>query len=362
MTTQVTNGVPESSNQKGHHQNRFNDYLSNAIDIIRKRNPDITHDNEKAILDAIGPKVFYPDSPSSPKKGILLIHGMLDSCAIMSSLYDYYSQKDYFVKNLLLPGHGTVSSDLCHIKWEEWIHCCQMAVNAFKEEVEELYVLGLSTGACLATHLALQDAPIDKLVLFAPAFGLKTNATWLISICQYINTHFPIPIREWVIKQEENEIGKYRSIAVNGVYQLMTLISHTTPHLLSKTLKQPLYMILSADDETISNKTALSCYQAQSHPSNRLLYFRNDDKMIDLKGLTILPSCLPEERILNFSHICLTVSPRHKLFGQSVSTDPKLYLGANTPANLINYHFKRLSYNPHFDKMLSSIDQFLEAN
>lgn len=360
MTAPLSDQAPRLQQRLGRHQEAFDDYLLSAMDIIRKGNRIITHENEKDILNAIGPKAFYPDKPTHPRKGILLIHGLLDSCAIMSSLYDYYSQKGYLVKNILLPGHGTHPSDLFNVKLEDWIQCCQMAIDALREEVEALYVFGLSTGACLATHLALNKAPIDKLVLFAPAFALKTSASWLISLCQHINTFFSSPIKQWVIKQEENIIGKYRSIAVNGVYQLMSLISQTTPHLLNEQLKQPQLMILSGDDETISNDKALASYKAQSHPDNQLLLFRNDDEPIEARNMTILSSCLPEERILNFSHICLTVSPSHHLYGKHQQDDPKAYFGANTPANLINYHFQRLSYNPHFDKMLSYIDSFLE--
>jgi esterase/lipase len=340
----------------------FDDYLVETRKLIQRAHSHITDENECHIIETCGPKAFYPNNPSTKPKGMLLIHGLLDSCAIMSSLYDHYSQKGYVVKSILLPGHGTRPADLFDVKWEDWAKCCEFAIHSFKQEVDTLHVAALSTGACLASYFALNHAPIDKLVLFAPAFQLKTHTTPLIRICQYMNTSLPLLKKNWLFKHEETDISKYRSIAVNGVYQLLTLMGKTTPRLLKEQLKQPLYLVLSADDETISNQKAIDCFSQQKNPDNQLLIFGNEETQFKGKNIEVLPSCLPNENILNFSHVCLTVSPTHPLYGKNAKLPSNHYLGAITPSNLINYTFERLTYNPYFSTMLSKIDTFLEGD
>lgn len=341
---------------------QFDDYLKAYHDLIKHGNPHIKQNADNTLFDIIAPKAYYPTRGKKAERGILLIHGLLDSCAIMTSLYDHYSQKGYVVKNILLPGHGTRPADLLEVSWEDWARCTDFAIQSFKGEVEHLTVMGLSTGACLGCYFAINKASIDKLVLFAPAFKLKQNITTLIQILHKLNTSFPFHIKDWVMKHEEDLTGKYRSITVNGVYQLIKLMEKTVPLLLKLTVTQPLFMILTDDDETICNGKALACFKAQSHPQNRLMIFSNEEPAQHDANITYLPSCIPNERILNFSHVCMTVSPSHPLYGKQHEEDEKYYLGANTPANLINYHFKRLSYNPHFDKMLAAIDDFLETS
>ena len=77
---------------------------------------------------------------------------MGDSPFMMRDIGEYFKEKSFLVRSILLPGHGTVPGDLTNISYEKWIEAVQYGINSFEKETENLYIAGFSTGGALALH------------------------------------------------------------------------------------------------------------------------------------------------------------------------------------------------------------------
>src|SRR5688572_6248898 len=60
-------------------------------------------------LEANTPFQWYPDDwQTQPiKRGVLLLHGVLDSPYSLRAIGQIFLKKSYLVRSILLPGHGT---------------------------------------------------------------------------------------------------------------------------------------------------------------------------------------------------------------------------------------------------------------
>lgn len=338
----------------------FEHYINKTRSILSKQHPNIS----AKVLDEISPKQFYPDKITSKTKGVLLIHGMLDSCSTMDSYYHSFTQQGFIVKSVLLPGHGMAPDSLLTIQAKDWLECVDFAVESFKDETQHLSIIGLSTGAILACHLALKYSKIQRLILFAPAFALKPKAKPLIKALQKFNEYFPKFAKLWLVHQKETDIAKYQSITTNSVFQLLCLIEKTTNALKNTSINCPIFTILSEDDETICSTTAYKVLHKQPNIRNKVLLYSNKNHHQVLQdSIEVISSCIPEQKILNYSHIAMHVAPSHPRYGIATQKQNK-YLGAQTKQNLINYgeNFARLTYNPNYQQLFEKILSFIEKN
>jgi carboxylesterase len=103
------------------------------------------------------------------KKGLFCIHGFLDT---ERSTYDYfetvleqYGIKDYhFTK---IQGHGP-NEDINSFFYMEALDKVEKEYQAFKQQYDEVVILGFSMGGAIATHLAGKYGA-DRVALVSPA-------------------------------------------------------------------------------------------------------------------------------------------------------------------------------------------------
>ena len=87
---------------------------------------------------------------------------------------------------------------------------------------------------------------------------------------------------------------------------------------------------------------------------------------------------MPEERILNFSHISILIPPDDLHYGKNgdykwclhyqgnkekrmaCMNDSEIWQGEITKENLANHTLRRLTYNPLYHQMIIRLDCFLE--
>lgn len=356
------NELSSTNNNSSHSRlvdNAFQRYLASTLKHLHRI--ERPHPLTEQQLQLIAPSEFTPPATQQYKRGVLLIHGLLDSCCTMFSLKQHFIGKHYWVRNLLLPGHGTHPSDLLSIRWQEWVECAQLAIDDFKDKVDHLTLIGLSTGGCIATLLALNNhVHVDKLILFAPAFRLKHSLShWLPSFYRLGET-FPWLKKQWLVQAKETDPYKYQSIAYNGVAQLIALSSEIGLTLEKGGFPCPTLTIVSLDDETVSAYFTINLLKRLDNPGNQLIIYANDKIYQPCPQNTeVIPSCVPQNKILDFSHVCMHVAPSHPIYGQPSSG--RYYFGALTPPNLYNYalRLKRLTYNPKFEALTKRIDEFL---
>ena len=58
----------------------------------------------------------------------------------MGDLRDRFKDK-YWIRSILLPGHGTILGDLGNLDYSEWVEAIDTEIDSFEDKVEEFYLV-----------------------------------------------------------------------------------------------------------------------------------------------------------------------------------------------------------------------------
>lgn len=129
-------------------------------------------------------KPFFFDGSNT---GVLLTHGLTASPTEMLSLGKFLHEKGFSVHGVRLAGHGTHYRDLPNYSYHDWIKSCTEGLDLLRKKCDTIIPIGISMGALLSVLLIHQNIEVNfkKLVLLAPAFGLKSKIASLAPILSY---------------------------------------------------------------------------------------------------------------------------------------------------------------------------------
>ncbi len=108
------------------------------------------------------------------KTVVLLIHGILGSPRFFDGLIDVIP-KEWSVFNILLDGHGKGVSDFSHTSMEKWSNQVESAFSRFREEYENVVVIGHSMGSLLSIEASLKNAGNIRQMIF---FAVPAKVLW----------------------------------------------------------------------------------------------------------------------------------------------------------------------------------------
>jgi carboxylesterase len=94
------------------------------------------------------------------RSGVLLIHGLTGTPAEMRFVGNGLNRAGFTVLGMQLAGHCGDEADLLATGWKDWYASVVDAAARLRDEVDHLFVAGLSMGAVLALKLAI-DRPRD---------------------------------------------------------------------------------------------------------------------------------------------------------------------------------------------------------
>jgi esterase/lipase len=361
--------LPSGLNSTFHGANgSFQDYIQEMQNLIKVGRVDLNTTFANKIIEMNSPFEYRPQKPY--QKGVLLIHGLFDSPFTMRDIGKTFLSQNFLVRSILLPGHGTVPGDLLNMHYTEWLKAVEYGVKGLSQEVEDVYLLGFSTGGSLAIIHALQNPQIKGLILIAPAIKPKPLSAYFILLLPLLARLYPPAL--WYQKRPSKSCVKYESFPSNAPIQTwLLMIEIMLANLKMHRLIMPLLIIASEDDEVISAQGSLHFFIKQKNPKNQFLLYTNSEKKIDDKRVIQRKSAYPEQKILNFAHISLPFAPNNIHFGKNgeyqdfmhYHNNPppgEIYLGADSKENLKNHVIQRLSYNPDFDGMMQYINQFID--
>ncbi len=365
----------------------FPDYIRHIQSIIARARVDLSPEQcnpERAdtIIAANSPfEIKPPVGATRHKNGVLLIHGLFDSPFSMRDMADYFANKGFLVRSILLPGHGTVPGDLLNIKYQDWVKASTYGLASLRDEVENIYIAGVSTGAALAIYHALKETNLAGIVLFTPAIKIKSP------FAQFTNWHhalsWAIPRCRWFKVGKDTDYSRYQTYALNAAWQVLQLLKEIRRMQQSLCLTIPQFVVMSDDDEVVCPQATLDYFELQTHPHTRLIRYSKDkaahDQYSELDNVIMRNSHFPEQRVLDFSHIAIPFSPRNPHYGREgdfkdfqhyehslarwfkPKHNGEPYAGALSPMNLKQYYLQRLTYNPDYHAMVSSLDQFIDT-
>lgn len=145
-------------------------------------------------LDPLAEPFLSEGDPTSPhgRVGVLLSHGFTGSPASMKGWGEYLARQGYAVSVPRLPGHGTTWQDMNTTTWADWTGEIEQAFEALSNQVDTVFVAGLSMGGGLALRLAA-DHPdrVAGLVLVNPAVATDRKDVKLLPVLKHVIPSFP---------------------------------------------------------------------------------------------------------------------------------------------------------------------------
>jgi len=364
----------------------FADYVARTRDMLTKAHAKAHAANLEKIIDGNAPFELRPVAgdlagrEKTFRRGVLLTHGLTDSPYFMRHLAEFFRQNGFRVMAILLPGHGTQPGDLLDAHWQEWAEAVAYGTDRLAEEVDEVYLAGLSAGAALSIHQSLRDDRVRGLFLFAPALKVSPRAKWA-------NLHklysWLIPSAKWVDIKPDRDIYKYESFPKNAAAQMHALTGNLRAQLQTHEMSIPVFAVASEDDVTVDTSATLEFMAHAQHPSNRLvLYSTEPEKFppgIPAERLELVNSAMPEQKILSSAHTAIVLPADDRYYGAAgeyancvhyypgdmekytacIKHPEQALQGEVTEQNLDSGILRRLMYNPNFAALEVSMQQFI---
>jgi esterase/lipase len=350
--------------------------------MIAKRRSDLNQSqpNHQLILEANAPYELYPEQPlrsnTRLKFGVLLLHGLLDCPFSLKDIGLSLQKQGILCRAILLPGHGTKPDDLLHVTYQDWIHAVQYGIESLRQEVEHLYLIGYSTGAALSLYQGLKNTPLSGIVLLSPAIRINTPITLAAAwhgFLRKINKNSS----PWLIKEDEIDYAKYKSIPLNAVNQVAQLTDVIHALREQQSLDPTVLAIISRDDETVSSQSAIRFFSGLENPANRMFLYTSSTQPLSDTRIITRPSRYTHLHIRSFSHTAIPFAPTNVHYGQhgdyryaSHPHSTQYVYGPYNPLetltydSLYKYHLakrtrRELTYNPDFEFMAKTITDFI---
>jgi len=118
---------------------------------------------------------------------VLLCHGFTGCPQSLRPWAEYLAAAGLTVNLPRLPGHGTTWQEMARTRWEDWYAEVDRAFGDLQATADEIFVMGLSIGACLALRLAeLHGDAVSGLVLVNPSVTADTKLFLLAPVMKLL--------------------------------------------------------------------------------------------------------------------------------------------------------------------------------
>ena len=128
-----------------------------------------------------------PFSHRGGRTGVLLCHGFTGSPQSLRPWAEYLAEAGLSVSLPRLPGHGTTWQEMARTRWDDWYAEVDRAFDELRATADDIFVMGLSMGGCLALRLAeLRGQAISGLVLVNPSVTAESKLFLLTPVMKFI--------------------------------------------------------------------------------------------------------------------------------------------------------------------------------
>lgn len=354
----------------------FADYVQHMHALLWKLH-DGKNEHEKIVAGNVPfelqPSGNFEKGQNKPcRRGVLLVHGLIDSPYHMRHLAAFFQRNGFRVMAVLLPGHGTQPGDMLKVRWKEWAKAVAYGADCLAQEVDELYLAGFSAGAALGVLHASHDERVRGLFLFSPAFEIDPRAKWA-----NLHRFYSWLIRKaaWLSVMQDRDKYKYESFCKNAAAQMYAL-TRAVPQ---REVNIPVFAVASADDVTVNSAATLRFMQRARHPHSKLVWYATEK--LEQPNVEWVNSAVPEKRILSSAHTAIVIPPEDEHYGVAGSYEncmhylpydkegykacraraAEVWHGEVHGRNLKQGLVRRLMFNPHYAEMEMSMKKFIEG-
>lgn len=194
-----------------------------------------------------------PFSADGGRTGVLACHGFTGSPVSMLPWARHLADLGHTVRLPLLPGHGTTWRELNHTRWPDWYGAVDLALDELRRHCDQVAVIGLSMGGCLALRLAQRrPADVDALVLVNPAVALRDRALLALPLLRWF-----VPSIGGIsndIRKPDVDEGAYTRTPLHALASQVQMWKDVRAHLADVT--QPLLLFRSDIDHVVDDSSA----------------------------------------------------------------------------------------------------------
>lgn len=180
--------------------------------------------------------------------GVLVLHGFTGSPYSVRPWAEQLSAGGLTVRAPRLPGHGTSWQDLNRTGWPDWYAAAEAAFVELSARCSQVFVAGLSMGACLALRLAqTQGAKVAGVVLVNPSLAPDTRLFLLAPVLKHL-----VPYLRGIagdIKKPSSGEGGYKVVPVRAAATLPSMWRTTAANLAAVTA--PVLVFRSTEDHVV---------------------------------------------------------------------------------------------------------------
>ena len=189
-----------------------------------------------------------PFSADAGPAGVLVCHGFTGSPRTIRPWAEHLAAAGLTVRAPRLPGHGTSWQDLNRTGWQDWYGAAEGAFAELSGRCDQVFVVGLSMGACLAFRLAqTKGAGVSGMVVVNPSLAPDTRLFVLAPVLKHVIPSLPGIAGD--IKKPGGDEGGYERVPVRAASTLPALWKLTARHLSEVT--QPVLVYRSTVDHVV---------------------------------------------------------------------------------------------------------------
>ena len=165
------------------------------------------------------------------REAVLLLHGLTGVPNELHVLGGAIAADGYSVHIPLLPGRGTVASDMDRLSWDDWMTAAVAAYDALAADHAAVIVGGLSAGGTMALDLALRR-PAGALLLYAAAVRISRRVAYLAPYGWRVIRRWPPPgTRAARAANAAADVSTYHPIPIRAVAELVRGMRRVRPRL-----------------------------------------------------------------------------------------------------------------------------------
>lgn len=227
--------------------------------------------NQKSIMLGGEPFVF-----KKGKVGCFLVHGWSSTPQELRGLGDYLAKYDISVYAPLLPGHGTSPEDLKGYTSQDWLEYADKEFKRFKEDVEEVFIGGVSMGGNICFHLAKNNPEVKGIISMGTPVLFKYNPLLKIAypVLKRLNfilkKHYPLGRVKKDLLRTKVHYRRYPLKSVAEAFKMGWSLKKVLPH-----ITQPTLIMQSNTDFLLKEKNAYYIYQTLGSSNKKLMWVPN---------------------------------------------------------------------------------------
>ncbi|MFL9779284.1 alpha/beta hydrolase [Vibrio cyclitrophicus] len=297
----------ESNNYYNYLQPTFDQYVETTTEWLKENRAFITeHDQHTTELAMNAP---YSKGDPNSDKAILLAHGLGDSPFSFTDISDSLVKQGFYVQVVLLPGHGSNPRHMEMVGYQDWQILIDHYAQQLKQQYDEVWLGGFSTGGNLVSIHAIEKQGVDGLMLFSPGFQTTTPVLEKLTPLASIFTE------GWFT--EESNLAKYNSGLLVSALAYSESAKVFRNKVAGQELEFPVLLVISEADSVIDANTLNQYFEQHFvHPKSKVVWYGESTEFNLPRKVERYSMKRDDSRISTASHMSPLFAPRNSYYGQ----------------------------------------------